>query len=93
MIRANKNFMGFEWHYAVTNKRVLFQHPAEDGPYTEKLAIGQLTKVYLQPVANPFCWLVFERKLFLGISERIDFYISDAAEVQELVVSLLPGIK
>ena len=93
MIKADRTFTGSDWHYAVTNKRVLFHHPAEDGLCTEKLALDQITKVYLQPETTAICALVFERKLFLFLSERIDFYISDVIGVQKLVVSLLTGVR
>ena len=86
---SEKTFKGHGWHYVVTNKRILFLHPADGELTVEQIAITRLTKVYPKLISSPVCTLVFERKLFWGLSERIDFHVSDVAEVQELVVSVM----
>lgn|GEM_PF-3241360 len=79
------------WHYAVTNKRVLFYNPTDEGEVTTQLAFHQISTVWLRSKDKSGCSVVFDAK---PPFKKIRFdYVADVAEVQELVVSLLTGVR
>ena len=79
--------------YAVTNQRVLYYNVfgEDDDVIIKHLAFHQINLVWLRPKRVGKCSVVFEAK---PPFKKVAFdYVADVAEVQELVVSLLTGVK
>ena len=93
-VASNSRFKGYDWYYAVTDKRVLFYDPHGDGDdVMRSVPLRDIKKVHLRLTGTNDAELVFEAK-FLARHNQLTFYhVTDAAEVQKSVVSLLPGAR
>lgn len=85
---------GYGWRYAVTNKRVVFYDPDGDGDDKMRcISLEDIKKVHLRLTGLNDAKLVFEAK-FLARHNQLTFHhVTEAAEVQELVASLLPSVR
>ncbi len=91
---SNSRFKGYGWQYAVTSKRVLFYNPHGEGnSVLRDLALEQIKKVHLRATSIGDARIIFEAEFLTNNNQLTFYHVLNAAEVQGLVVSLLPGAK
>ena len=85
---TSQNFKVPDWHYAVTNKRVLYQYHGEDGLVTRQLLLTEIKTIYLKQSQESVGSLRFV-PTFLAPNTGIKFEcINGAGHVQEIVNEL-----